>query len=85
MVFFAQGGGGTFACQCGVNSLFIRIQGDWDSDEQLLYVNLSHGQKKHDTLACAAQYPADARCLYALLGSDDRGKEWCGVCGFCVL
>jgi hypothetical protein len=44
-------GGATFAYQCGVNPLFIRIQGDWNSDAWLLYVGLSNEQKRHVTLA----------------------------------
>jgi hypothetical protein len=44
-------GGATFAYQCGVNPLFIRIQGDWNSDAWLLYVGLSQEQKRHVTLA----------------------------------
>lgn len=44
-------GGATYAYQCGVNPLFIRIQGDWNSDAWLLYVGLSHEQKRHVTMA----------------------------------
>lgn len=44
-------GGATFAYQCGVNPLFIRIQGDWNSDAWLLYIGLSHEQKRQVTLA----------------------------------
>lgn len=47
-------GGATFAYQCGVNPLFIRIQGDWNSDAWLLYVGLSHEQKRHVTMAMQA-------------------------------
>lgn len=44
-------GGATYAYQCGVNPLFIRIQGDWNSDAGLLYVGLSHEQKRHVTMS----------------------------------
>lgn len=38
-------GGATWAFQCGVHPLFIRIQGDWQSDTWLLYVGMSAAQK----------------------------------------
>jgi len=44
-------GGATYAYHCGVNPLFIRIQGDWSSDAWLLYVGLRHEQKRHVTMA----------------------------------
>jgi hypothetical protein len=44
-------GGATFAYQCGVNPLFIRIQGDWNSDAWLLYIGLSVQQKREVTLS----------------------------------
>jgi hypothetical protein len=44
-------GGATCALKAGVNPLFIRIQGDWNSDAWLLYVGLSHEQKRQVTLA----------------------------------
>jgi hypothetical protein len=43
-------GGATFAYQCGVNPLFIRIQGDWNSDAWLLYIGLSAQQKRQVTV-----------------------------------
>jgi hypothetical protein len=39
-------GGATYAFQCGVNPLFIRIQGDWNSDAWMLYIGLSEEQKR---------------------------------------
>ena len=39
-------GGATFAYQCGVNPMFIPIQGDWNSDAWLLYIGLSVQQKR---------------------------------------
>lgn len=43
-------GGATWAFQCGVHPLFIRIQGDWHSDAWLLYVSLSEQQKREITV-----------------------------------
>lgn len=43
------GGGSTWALECGVHPLFIRIQGDWKSDTWLLYVGLFHEQKRSIT------------------------------------
>jgi hypothetical protein len=44
-------GEATFAYQCGVNPLFICIQGDWNSDAWLLYIGLSVQQKREVTLS----------------------------------
>ena len=41
-------GGATWAFQCGVQPLFIRIQGDWHSDAWLLYIALSEEQQITD-------------------------------------
>ena len=43
-------GGATWAFQCGVHPLFIRIQGDWHSDAWLLYIALSEEQKREITV-----------------------------------
>jgi hypothetical protein len=39
-------GGATWAFQCGVYPLFIRIQGEWKSDAWLLYIGMSVEQKR---------------------------------------
>ena len=39
-------GGATWAFECGVHPVFIRIQGDWQSDSWLLYIGLSEEQKR---------------------------------------
>jgi hypothetical protein len=59
-------GGATFAFQAGVNPLFIRIQGDWNSDAWLLYVGLSAAQKRHITLSMQQhmmQLPGARMCV----------------------
>lgn len=42
-------GGATWAFECGVHPLFIRMQGDWHSDAWLLYVGMSEAQKREVT------------------------------------
>lgn len=48
-------GGATFAFDCHVPSEIIKLQGDWQSEANLVYLELSQQQKQRACQAMAAQ------------------------------
>ncbi|XP_074608519.1 uncharacterized protein LOC141861550 [Acropora palmata] len=48
-------GGATFAFDCHVSSKIIKLQGDWQSDAYLVYLELSQQQKQRACQAMAAK------------------------------
>ena len=48
-------GGATFAFDCHIPSEIIKLQGDWQSDAYLVYLQLSQQQKQHACHAMAAK------------------------------